>query len=135
MNQQKLLEELQFITSRSSGPGGQHANKTESRVTVIFNLMASQAVTHAEKELLLTKLSSQLNQNGELQLSCEESRSQHKNKEIVTQRLLELLTKNLIVPKKRMKSKPSKIARLKRLEKKKRQAQKKIDRKKPRLDE
>ena len=135
MNQQKLLEELQFITSRSSGPGGQHANKTESRVTVIFNLMASQAVTHAEKELLLTKLSSQLNQNGELQLSCEESRSQHKNKEIVTQRLLKLLTKNLIVPKKRIKRKPSKIARLKRLEKKKRQAQKKIDRKKPRLDE
>ena len=135
MNQQKLLEELQFKTSRSSGPGGQHANKTESRVTVIFNLMASQAVTQAEKELLLAKLSSQLNQNGELQLSCEESRSQHKNKEIVTQRLLELLTKNLIVPKKRIKRKPSKIARLKRLEKKKRQAQKKLNRKKPRLDD
>ena len=135
MKQEKLLEELQFKTSRSSGPGGQHANKTESRVTVIFNLMASQAVTQAEKELLLAKLSSQLNQNGELQLSCEESRSQHKNKEIVTQRLLELLTKNLIVPKKRIKRKPSKIARLKRLEKKKRQAQKKLNRKKPRLDD
>ncbi len=135
MKQEKLLEELQFKTSRSSGPGGQHVNKTESRVTVIFNLMASQAVTQAEKELLLAKLSSQLNQNGELQLSCEESRSQYKNKETVTQRLLKLLMKNLIVPKKRKKTKISKLAKQKRLEKKKRQAQKKIDRKKPRLDD
>ncbi len=133
MERQKVIEELEYKTSRSSGPGGQHANKTESRVTVVFDLTHSLAFTPEEKERLLTFFQSQLTQEGVLQFSCEESRSQHRNKQLVTQRLLRALEKAIIPPKTRKKTKISKQAHKKRLEKKKRQAQKKLQRKKPEI--
>ncbi len=131
MNSQSLIEELQYKTSRSSGPGGQHANKTESRVTVFFSIPTSQALSPEEKKLVLHHLKSYLTQDGTIQLSSETSRSQHQNKDIVTQRLLRLIETALIPQKKRVKTKPSRQAHKKRLEKKKRQALKKASRKKP----
>ena len=131
MNEQKLIEELRYKTSRSSGPGGQHANKTESRVTVFFSIPQSQALSPKEKKQVLHHLKSHLTQDGTLQLSSETSRSQHKNKDIVTQRLLNLIKTALVPQKKRIKTKPSRQAHKKRLEKKKKQALKKALRKKP----
>tara|TARA_R100000306_G_scaffold41750_1_gene40512 strand:- start:344 stop:751 length:408 start_codon:yes stop_codon:yes gene_type:complete len=134
MNEEILINELQFKAVRSSGPGGQHVNKTASKVELRFNLAASQAFSDSEKARLLRKLEGKLTANGELILHASESRSQHRNKVLVIERLLELVKDSLRVRKKRKKTKPSKGAIEKRLTGKKRNALKKSNRKPPRLD-
>ena len=134
MDTSQVLRELQFKAVRSSGAGGQHVNKTSSKVEVQFNIASSEGFTEAEKDRLLSKLGSRLTSEDILILQCGESRSQHRNKAIVIQRLLSLLEENLKVPKKRKKSKPSKSAIEKRLKAKKQQALKKANRKPPGTD-
>jgi len=119
---------------RSSGPGGQHANKVSSKVEVTFDLVNSGGLTEKEKSRLHLKLKSKLSKNGLLLLQCDESRSQHKNKAVVTERLFKLLETALILPKKRKPSKPSRSSIEKRLKSKKKSALKKANRGKPRLD-
>jgi len=133
MHREKLLTELQFQASRSSGAGGQHVNKVSSKIELRFNIVDSSALSEDEKNLLLDKLQAKLNKNNELILTCQESRSQHKNKEIVVSKLFVLLKKSLYIPKKRKPTKPNKQAIKKRLEKKAKQALKKENRKKIRL--
>lgn len=125
----KLLKELKFKASRSSGAGGQHVNKVSSKIELIFDLPNSNEFTKDEKELLLKALRTKLTKENILLLQCDESRSQHKNKEIVIKRFLILITGGLKVPKKRKATKPSKASIQKRLEKKKQQAYKKTLRK------
>lgn len=108
MQTSTIIRELTFKGIRSSGPGGQHVNKTSSKVEVRFNIMTSEGLQDSEKERLLSKLSSRLTSEGELIMQCGESRSQHRNKAIVIERLLELLKEQLTVKKKRKKTKPSK---------------------------
>ena len=96
----QITKELHFETSRSSGKGGQHVNKTETRVTLIFDLSNSTAFSQLEKERLSNYLKNRLS-NGVLRLSCQESRSQSRNKEIVIERLFELLSNGLKVRKRR----------------------------------
>jgi ribosome-associated protein len=131
MNQEGILRELQFKAVRSSGPGGQHVNKTSSKVELSFDIRNSEFLSEEEKELLYKNLSSQLTKEGVLQLSSGESRSQHTNKEKVIKRLFKVLDKALIVPKKRKPKKISQAQKQKRLDQKKQQAQKKNLRKKP----
>jgi len=133
MQREKLLTELQFQASRSSGAGGQHVNKVSSKMEVRFNIVSSSALSENEKTVLLKKLHAQLNKNKELILTCQKSRSQHKNKEIVVKKLMELLKKALYIPKKRKPTKPNKQAIKKRLEKKAKHALKKENRKKIRF--
>ncbi|NNM23905.1 MAG: aminoacyl-tRNA hydrolase [Flavobacteriaceae bacterium] len=128
-----ILEELQFRAVRSSGPGGQHVNKTSSKVELRFDLMASEGLSEEEKEGLLSKSELRLTSKGILVLQSGESRSQHRNKKIVMQRLQELLTEYLVVPKARKPSKPSKKTIEKRLDQKKQHSQKKANRKPPKL--
>ncbi|MBT8256298.1 MAG: aminoacyl-tRNA hydrolase [Bacteroidia bacterium] len=128
-----ILEELQFRAVRSSGPGGQHVNKTSSKVELRFDLMASEGLSEEEKERLLSKSELRLTSKGILVLQSGESRSQHRNKKIVMQRLQELLTEYLVVPKARKPSKPSKKTIEKRLDQKKQHSQKKANRKPPKL--
>lgn len=118
--------ELNFKTSRSSGKGGQHVNKTESRVSLFFNVPLSRLLTKEEKELLISKLN--LNQEGIIQIDTEESRSQLKNKEKCVKKFYELISKNLTVQKKRKPTKPSKSAIRRRLKDKKRRSDIKKDR-------
>lgn len=129
-----ILKELQFKAVRSGGPGGQHVNKTSSKVEVILDLYASEGFTTAEKKLLISKLATRISANGLLTLHCSDNRSQHRNKKIGIERMIELLQKNLVVPKPRKKSKPSKSAIKKRLQSKKKQALKKGSRKPPQID-
>ncbi len=103
-----ILKELQFKAVRSSGAGGQNVNKVASKVVLTFNLKKSQALREEEKEWLLHQLATKLTSENQLILTCDEDRSQLRNKEIVIKRFLELITKSLIVPKKR---KPTKIPR------------------------
>lgn len=131
MNKEALIKELKFKAIRSSGVGGQHVNKVSSKVELFFNLQNSSEFSEEEKELLSLKLKSKLTKENILLLSCDESRSQHKNKEIVINRFLELIKHSLKVPKKRKATKPSKSSIQKRLDKKKKTAFKKAFRKKP----
>ena len=129
MNVAQLLKELKFKAVRSSGSGGQHVNKVASKIELIFDLHNSVGFTDEEKTVLLKNLRSKLTKEQILLLQCSESRSQHKNKEIVIERFLQIITNGLKVPKKRKATKPSKASIQKRLEKKKRQAYKKVSRK------
>jgi len=133
MNTQELIKELKFKAVKSSGAGGQHVNKVSTKVELVFDLQNSSEFTKEEKELLLQKLKNKLTKENSLLLSCDESRSQHKNKELVIQRFLKLIENSLKVPKKRKATKPSKSSIEKRIDKKKKQAYKKAFRRKPEL--
>ncbi len=80
-----LHQELSFKAIRSSGAGGQHVNKTSSKVVVQYDIAASNALNEDEKSLLLDKLSGRLTNGGVLILDSSETRSQHKNKELVVE--------------------------------------------------
>ncbi len=131
MNTNTLIKELQFKAIRSSGAGGQHVNKTCSKIELTFDLENSLALSTNEKELLKEKLASKLTKKNQLILFCEETRSQHKNKELAIKRFLRLLKTNLIKPKKRRPTKPSRASILKNTNKNKRNSLKKILRKNP----
>ncbi len=134
MNVNVILTELRFKAVRSSGPGGQHVNKTATKIELSLGIADSLAFSEEERELLLKKLKTKLSSEGVLQLSCGETRSQHRNKAIVIDRLIELLTKSLKKQKPRKKTKPSRRAIEKRLNTKKNKALKKTNRKPPKID-
>jgi len=130
---ENLIKELNFKAVRSSGAGGQHVNKVSSKIELYFDLLNSVELSSEEKELLLKNLQSKLTKEGVLLLNCDESRSQHKNKEIAIKRFLEIIYNGLKVPKKRKATKPSKSSIQKRLDKKKKLAYKKALRNKPEM--
>lgn len=134
MDQKLLIQEADYKAVRSSGAGGQNVNKVSSKVELHFSIPSSQALSESEKERALKKLRSRLTNSDELILQCDESRSQHKNKEIVTIRFIELIKDSLKKPKPRKKTKPPKAAKLKRLRQKKIRSEKKADRKNPLRD-
>tara|TARA_B100000809_G_scaffold41214_1_gene35928 strand:+ start:894 stop:1298 length:405 start_codon:yes stop_codon:yes gene_type:complete len=134
MNQIDIIKELNFKAIRSSGAGGQHVNKTSSKIELTFDLENSNSLSDAEKTLLKTKLSSKLTKENALILFCDETRSQHRNKNIAIKRFLELLKTNLIRPKRRKATKPSKGSIKRKAENKKRVSVKKALRKNPKFD-
>ena len=123
-----FLPELEFQTSRSSGPGGQNVNKVESRVELRFRLPESQLLTDEQKQVLQTKLASKLTTEGELLVVAQEDRSQLRNKETALRKFHEMLAKALHKPKARKATKPSKGAVRQRLESKKKHGDKKSNR-------
>lgn len=131
INREALISELSFKAIRSSGSGGQHVNKVSSKVELAFNLDESSVLSDLQKERLLKKLGSRLTKENILMLQCDESRSQHKNKELVIKRFLDLIKNGLRVPKKRIPTKRSKAAIRKRLKSKRQLSEKKVNRKKP----
>lgn len=133
-DEQLILKELTFKAIRSSGSGGQHVNKTSSKVELQFGLLTSNALSAEQKELLLKKLAPRLTKNAELILQCGESRSQHKNKTIIINRFLELLRTNLIEDKERIPTKIPKVVIKKRLTDKRKTSEKKANRKPPKID-
>ncbi len=128
-----LITELSFKAIRSSGAGGQHVNKTASKVVLNWDLPNSQVFSENQKKRLLKKLDNRLTTDGVLILSSEDSRSQHKNKDLVIKRFLEIIKQGLIVPKKRRPTKVPKAVKLKRLSNKKKNADKKANRKPPEI--
>lgn len=134
MNFESLISELSFKAIRSSGSGGQHVNKVASKIELHFNIMNSNALSEEQKALLLQNLKPRLTNNNELILQCDESRSQHKNKQLTIKRFISIIEDGLIVPKKRVPTKTPKAVIKKRLETKKKLSNKKMYRKKPDLD-
>ena len=127
---ERLINELKFKAVRSSGAGGQHVNKVSSKIELTFDLQNSFILSEEEKSILRHKLATKLTKGSLLIMQCDESRSQHKNKEIIIKRFVQLIINGLKVPKKRKATKPSKSSIQKRLDKKKQQAYKKVLRKK-----
>jgi ribosome-associated protein len=121
-------KELSFKTSRSSGAGGQNVNKVETSVTVLWFIEGSEFFTENQKELIQTKLKNRINADGYLFLTVSESRTQLMNKNKAIE-IIELVNKALIVPKKRVATKPSKGQKQKRLDTKKKISEKKENRK------
>ena len=128
-----LLAEVNWKAVKSSGPGGQHVNKTASKVVGQFDLKNSVTLNEEEKAYISKRLSSRLTNEGVLILESGATRSQHKNKELVAERFKEVIKEALKKPKFRKKTKPSKASKLKRLREKKMKAEKKGNRKKPQL--
>jgi ribosome-associated protein len=126
-----LTSELQFTTSRSSGPGGQNVNKVNTKVTLRWDVKNSALLSAEEKAVLLQKFSSRLTTEGELLLSAQEKRSQLQNKEEVLQKFDQLLIRAFEKKKKRKATKPSKTAVKNRLDRKKRHSDKKKLRQNP----
>ncbi len=122
------LSELEFRFSTSSGPGGQHANRSATRVTLIFDVVNSPSLPERARQRLLKKLDSRLTKEGMLQIDVQESRSQVHNRETAVLRFQTILANALKVPKKRRRTKPSRAAIERRLAAKKKHSQKKKDR-------
>lgn len=134
MKTEIIIKELAFKAIRSSGPGGQHVNKVSSKIMLSFNVINSEGLSEDEKELLNKKWKSRLTNLNNLNLSCDENRSQHRNKEIVIERFLTLLKAGLTVPKSRRLTKPRKGSIKRKKESKVKQSQKKNLRKRPDID-
>ena len=120
-----LLPELEFASSRSSGPGGQNVNKVNSRITLRFHIASSRILTDDEKQTLLHKLATKLTVDGWLQITAQEKRSQLQNKELAIAKFNQVISKAFEVRKARKKTKPSKTAVMKRLNTKKKKSEKK----------
>jgi ribosome-associated protein len=108
------LSEIEFRTSRSSGPGGQHAQKSETRVEAIFDVEASSALSDVQKRRVVAKA------GPVLRAIAQDERSQSRNRELATERLVAALAEALRVPRKRVPTKPSTRAKEKRLDEKRR---------------
>lgn len=121
--------ELTFKTSRSSGKGGQHVNKTESRVELFFDVAKSQILTEEQKQKLFEIIPNRISQDGVLHIAADPDRSQLVNKKTVIEKFFQLLEKALKPQKKRKPSKPSKAAKEKRIQTKKKRSEKKLLRK------
>ena len=132
-NKRQLESECIFSASRSSGPGGQNVNKVNTKVELRFGIEKSVVLSEKEKKRIILKLGNKINAEGQLLLFAQSSRSQLENKRIVLEKFFTLVEKALTVQKKRLKTKPTKASKLKRLESKKQQAIKKQSRKAPKL--
>jgi len=133
VEKKKQLEaECNFSASRSSGPGGQNVNKVNTRVELRFSIIDSKILSEEQKNILTKKFKNRINSEGELILTSEAERSQLRNRIKVTSLFFELIGKALTPAKKRIKTKPTAASRIKRLESKKQQSEKKNMRKTPR---
>ena len=120
--------EIRFRTSRSSGPGGQHAQKTETRVDASFDVDASEALTETQKRRVVSRA------GPVIRAVAQDERSQLRNRELATERLVDSLREALRVPRKRRPTRPSKAAAERRLAQKRRRAEVKRQRRPPDAD-
>ena len=122
------LEEIELRTSRSSGPGGQHANVTASRVEAVFDVQASAVLTDAQKARISARLGPRVT------AAAQDTRSQHRNRELALERLARRLASALEVRRPRTATKPTRASRRRRVEAKRRRADVKRARRRPEAD-
>lgn len=123
------LGEVELRTSRSSGPGGQHANVTASRVEAVFAVEESQSLSDGQRARLLERLGPVVT------AVAQDARGQSRNRELALQRLAAKIAAGLRVARKRRPTKPSRASRQRRLEQKRRAGERKRTRRRPALDD
>jgi len=119
------LADVTLRTSRSSGPGGQHANVTASRVEATFDVLASRALSEEQRERLLERAGPRV------AAVAQDARSQARNRELALRRLAERLRHALAVPRRRRPTAPTAASRVRRLDAKRRAARRKAERRRP----
>ncbi len=122
------LAEVMLRTSRSSGPGGQHANVTASRVEAIFDVLASQSLSDTQRSRLLDRAGPRV------VAIAQDERSQSRNRELALGRLTERLARALAVPRSRRPTRPTAASRARRLDAKRQASQRKLERRPPSSD-
>ena len=133
MDLEALKVELEYKFIRSSGSGGQHVNKVASKAELYFDVLNSGVLNDTEKRKLQDFFNNRLTKDGVLILTCGESRSQFRNKALVTQRFIQLINSGLKEEKKRKPTKIPYAVKRKRLEAKRKNSEKKANRKPPKL--
>jgi ribosome-associated protein len=123
------VAEIELRTSRSSGPGGQHANVTASRVEAVFDVQASTALSDAQKARIAARLGPRVT------ASAQDTRSQLRNRELALERLAERLAAALEVARPRHKTRPTAASRRRRVESKRRRSETKRARRRPNSDD
>ena len=123
--------EFEVRTSRSSGPGGQGVNTTDSKVELRWDVTTTSALTSAQRELVLQRLASRLTDDGVLILQSSEHRSQHRNREAVVARFRAIVGEALVPPKVRRRTRPTRASKERRLQAKKLRGETKRLRKPP----
>ena len=119
------LAEVTLRASRSSGPGGQHANVTASRVEAVFDVAASRSLSERQRERLLARAGPRV------VAIAQDARSQARNRELALERLAARLREALAVPRARRATRPTTASRARRLEKKRRAGRRKLERRRP----
>jgi ribosome-associated protein len=122
-------DEIELRASRSSGPGGQHANVTASRIEAVFDVEASDALSEEQRAQLLRRLGPRVT------AIAQDARSQARNRELALERLRERLAVGLRRPKPRRPTKPSRAASERRLQEKRRTSERKRERRRPADDD
>ena len=120
--------ELEAKATRAGGPGGQHVNTSSTRIELRWSVRDSRALDDAQRARLLERLATRLDGEGAVRVVASEYRSQRQNREAAEARLAELVRKALVVPKTRRPTKPSRAAKAKRLDEKRKQSDKKQQR-------
>ena len=119
------LDEIELRTSRSSGPGGQHANVTASRVEAVFDVQASETLSDAQKARICARLGPRV------AAAAQDTRSQHRNRELALERLARRLESALKVSRPRTKTRPTRASQRRRLDSKRRRGETKRARRRP----
>lgn len=125
------LSELEYLASRSGGPGGQHVNTSSTRIEVWWDVAGSPSLSPEQRAHLLQRLGTRLDSTGRLRVVSSGTRSQLRNREDATERLRALVAAALAVRKKRTPTKPGRAVKAARLEAKRRRAATKRDRRPP----
>jgi ribosome-associated protein len=120
--------EVTFTAARSSGPGGQHVNKVSSRITLYFDILASQSLSATQKQRLLSRLRTRISKDGVLRVVAQKHRSQAANRQAAVARFIELVQEALAPTPPRLPTTPSAVVQERRLQDKRQRSQQKQQR-------